>query len=318
VNGENVMRLSRFRAELSPTRRAGDSPSRLTDGAGHTVAESVLPTGHPDFQTFSADGRTFALLWHDGFNYTLYLWDAVAGKELRRLSPPPNIRGSVWLSPDGSRVAAATTSGLNEGGSSSSTLDVWETATGRPLLSRRGIRSEDVFHAECTPDGRWLVINPGLAADGDVRIVWLDARTHAEAATLNLGPHMLTAGAFSRDGRRLALAHRLGETMTLRVWEVGPILRGEAPDPVATLTGLDGDFLIQFSPDGRRVLTSGRTAVKLWDLTSGRDVLTLKTDGVATGAAFFSPDGNTNWGGLDEDGRLWGWDGTPVPEGKAP
>ena len=28
--------------------------------------------------------------------------------------------------------------------------------------------------------------------------------------------------------------------------------------------------------------------------------------------------GHTIWGGLDEDGRLWGWDGTPVPEGKTP
>jgi WD40 repeat protein len=288
---------------------------RLTDGAGHAVAESILPTGHPDMQNFSDDGRTFALLWHDGFNYTLYLWDAVAGKELRRLSPPPNIRGTVWLSPDGSRVAATTSSAPNEGGWSSSTLDVWETATGRPLLSRRDIRSEDLFHAVYSPDGHWLLINPGLAADGDVRMVWLDARTHAEIATLKLGKHMVTGGASSEDGRRLALAHRVGETTTLRVWEVGPILRGEAPEPLATLTGLDGDFpLIQLSPDGRRVLMSGRTTVKLWDLASGRDVLTLKAAGATTGAAFFSPDGRTIWGGLDEDGRLWGWDGTPRPE----
>jgi WD40 repeat protein len=83
------------------------------------------------------------------------------------------------------------------------------------------------------------------------------------------------------------------------------------------LTGLGGDFpLIQFSPDGRRVLTSGDGTVKLWDLGSGREVLTLKAAGVTTGAAFFSPDGNTIWGGLDENGRLWGWNGTPVLEGK--
>ncbi len=290
---------------------------RLTDGAGRTVAELVLPPGHPDSENFSADGRTFALLWHDGYNYTLFVWDAAAGKELRRFTPPPDVRGIVSLTPDGSRVAVTTTSAPNEGGWSSSTLNVWETATGRELLSRRGIRSEDSFRAVYSPDGRWLVINPGLAADGDCRIVWLDARTGAEAATLKFGPHMVTGGAFTRDGRRLALAHRVGETTTLRVWEVEPILRGEAAEPVATLAGLGGDFpLIQFSPDGRRVLTSGDGTVKLWDLGSGREVLTLKAAGVTTGAAFFSPDGNTVWGGLDENGRLWGWNGTPVPEEK--
>jgi hypothetical protein len=33
---------------------------------------------------------------------------------------------------------------------------------------------------------------------------------------------------------------------------------------------------------------------------------------------FSSADGHTIWAGLDEDGRLWGWDGTPVPEAKKP
>jgi hypothetical protein len=31
-----------------------------------------------------------------------------------------------------------------------------------------------------------------------------------------------------------------------------------------------------------------------------------------------SPDDNAIRAGLDEEGRLWGWDGTPLPEGKVP
>jgi serine/threonine protein kinase/WD40 repeat protein len=294
---------------------------RLTDGAGRVVGESTLPPppSHPDFDAFSADGRTYALLWHDGYNYTLFVWDAAAGKEVRRLTPPPNSRGAVALSPDGSRVAVTTTSAPNEGGWSLSTLNVWETATGREVLARDGIRSEDVFHAAYSTDGRWLMINPGLAADGDERLVWLDARTGAEAATLRLGSRVLTGGALSRDGRRLALAHRAGETTTVEAWDVEAVLRGEAPEPIALLTAAGSNFLgIDFNPDGRRVLTWGDGGVKLWDVASGREVLALRADGAALGAARFSPDGHTIWGGLDEDGRLWGWDATPVAEGKAP
>jgi WD40 repeat protein len=295
---------------------ARDDPAlrfRLTDGAGQLVGEEVvLPPGHGDSMGFSADGRTFALVWHHGNTFTLVVWDAVAGKELWRRTPSPNSFAWVSLSPDGSRVAVTTAPAANEGRWRTSTLDVWETATGSKLLSRSDLRSEDRFRADYSPDGRWLTIHPGLASNGDVRIVWLDARTGTEAATLKLGPRMVTGRTFSRDGRRLALVHRAGETSTLGVWDIEPILRGEAPEPVATMTGLSGDFpRVEFSPDGRRVLTTGDGTAKLWDVASGREVAALKARGMPIGDAVFSPDGCTIWGGLDEDGRLWGWDGTP-------
>jgi WD40 repeat protein len=303
------------RVALIPTVTNADRRFRLQTGDGRLLGEMDLPPGHPDFADFSADGRTFALVWHPGYEFTVHVWDAVAGKEICRLSPPPGMRGVVALSPDGSRVAVTTTTAPNEGGWSSSTLQVWETATGREILSRRGLRTEDVFVAAFSADGRHVFINPGLVVDGDVRIVWLDVQSGKEAATLKLGNRMLRGGGGSRDGKLLALAHRDGETTAVSVWQVERILRGENPDPDANVTGLGGDVTrIDFSPDGRRMLTSGDGGVKLWDLASGHEVLALKADGAMTGQAYFSPDGHTIWGGLDEHGRLWGWDGTPVAE----
>ena len=125
--------------------------------------------------------------------------------------------------------------------------------------------------------------------------------------------------AFSRDGRYLAGTRSVEETHTVLVWKVEPILRGEAPKPVVTLTGHGGEIgHVEFSPDNRRILTSGGGAVKLWDSTSGREVLSLKATGHKLRDACFSPDGHTIWGGVDEQGRLWGWDGRPVREGKKP
>jgi hypothetical protein len=47
---------------------------------------------------------------------------------------------------------------------------------------------------------------------------------------------------------------------------------------------------------------------------SGRELLTLKANGTTVGDGYFSPDGHTIWAGLDEQRRLWGWDGSPVAE----
>jgi serine/threonine protein kinase/WD40 repeat protein len=293
---------------------------RLTDGAGRPVGDSVLPEGRSRGQAFSLDGRTFALVWHtyadDGT--LLLIQDAVTGKEIRRLVPP---RGQgleiINLSPDGSRVVALYSASGSGDPPNVETLTIWETATGREVLSRR-----TPYHwtPVYSPDGRWLVLGDGSSGPDD-RIVWLDARTGEEAAAVpvrkgHLGrPDRII---FSRDGRQMA-THAIGGPSSVLVWDVAPILRGEVVRPVASLTGHGGEITYaEFSPDGRRVLTAGGGKVKLWDVVSGREVLTLEASGAAVGAAYFSPDGHTIWGGLDEDGRLWGWDGTPLPEEKTP
>lgn len=52
-----------------------------------------------------------------------------------------------------------------------------------------------------SPDGRFVAITPGSAALGDSRIVFLDARTGKEAATVKVGAGSLMNLAFSRDER---------------------------------------------------------------------------------------------------------------------
>ena len=140
-------------------------------------------------------------------------------------------------------------------------------------------------------------------------------------ATLKLGPSEASHAGVSREGRRIAVIEEVGEKATLRASDIEPILRGETPDPALALTlaGLAGPFRpFEFSPDGRRLLTSGASAVKLWDVETGREVLTLNAPGVATGAASFSPDGRKIWGGLDKDGRIWAWDATPNQKATSP
>jgi eukaryotic-like serine/threonine-protein kinase len=168
-----------------------------------------------------------------------------------------------------------------------------------------------------SPDGRCLVSTHAETKDPDDRIVWLDAATGEEVRAVKVPKGQLGSECrivFRRDGRWLA-THPQNASGQILVWEVEPMLRGEASRPALTITGHPGNIRrVEFNPDGRRLLTCGGGVVKLWAIASGREVLTLK----APGDVFFSPDSFTIWGGLDENARLWGWDGTPVREEKTP
>ncbi len=122
---------------------------------------------------------------------------------------------------------------------------------------------------------------------------------------------------FSRDGRQVAINGTASpEGGIVEVWAVEPLLKGESPGPVFRATGLAGTLMndCEFSPDGRRLLTSSQGSIKLWDTMTGGEVLTLKAIGNTAVHAHFSFDGRKIFAGLDEDNRFWGWDATPLDE----
>src|SRR5262249_4889690 len=154
------------------------------------------------------------------------------------------------------------------------------------LFSLKG-HMDVVWSVSFSSDGKRLV-----SAGGREVKVW-DATTPQEYRTVKVHAPMVTCAAFSPDGKRLASGrgidfHRARGLLPseLKVWDATTGLE------VLALKGHSQQVnSVAFSPDGKRLASAGidevhllpppvimntEGTVKIWDTTTGREVITLK------------------------------------------
>jgi len=176
--------------------------------------EAFTLPGHAKWVTslaFSSDGQRLA---SGGFDEVVKVWDVRARAEARSW-PMAGIVAGVSFNPEGDKLAAC--------GYYNSGVQVWETVTGRPVLTLKG-HSGFVTAVAFSPDGKRIVTT---SEDNTLRL-W-ETEAGQEVLTLKGHTNIVRSVAFSRDGKRIISG---GWDKTVRVWDASP--PGEdPPDPVA-------------------------------------------------------------------------------------
>lgn len=190
---------------------------------------------------------------------------------------------SVDYSPDGKRIAAASTIGVW----------IYDALYGGEIALLQG-HTDSVLSASYSPDGTKIV-----SAGWDKTVRLWDAETGALLKTLEGHTDAIFSAAFSLDGKNVVSASG-DKTVSLWDAETGAILKmleGHTA-PVASAA---------FSPDGKNVVSaSWDKTVRIWDVETGALLKTLEGHSVHAYSAEYSQDGaiivSTGW---DRNIRIW-------------
>lgn len=253
--------------------------AQLFDGASGTKMTALDDQFQDGAIVFTRDGSRAVLARQDG---RIDLWDVVAGKRLAGLEPGgAGFRLGVAFSDD-SNILVTTTAGL--------TARVWNARTGEHIADLTG-HAAQVVRLWVSPDSKRIVT---LSKDG-VALVW-DAHTAAKIVGFT-APQTTRSILFSADGARIVSVDSQSQTelFAAGTWKVIGHLAGRATSPATA-----------FSPDGQYLLTVLGTDAKVWQIASGRDVVTLHGHTANIDDATFSPDGALILTvSEDKTGRIW-------------
>ena len=252
-------------------------------------------SGHTEWVNrvaFSPDGTRLATSSDDG---TAKVWDASSGKLLLTLESGHGdwVMG-IAFSPDGTRLA---TVGGNE------TARVWDANTGQEILTlMHGMDS--AYGIAFSPDGTKVAIAGPYA----VAQVW-DITRRQKLFTHRVQEPLWDI-AFSPDGTRLATAGLEG---TAGVWDANT---GKSSFLFSGVHQLDSGnpffyswhpMSVAFSPSGRYLATAGEDRlVRVWNLSTGTELLTLSGHTSPVDSVVFSPDGtHLATAGKDQKAKIW-------------
>jgi WD40 repeat protein len=176
----------------------------------------------------------------------------------------------------------------------------WRTTDGKLERALDAPKSEGHV-AAISPDVSTAIWYRVVAGESNDALEWLDLKSGKIMAE----PHTpitekLVQTEFSPDGSRLALGYGMGQVT---------VLNGRSRQVVSATIKHTGNLeWVEWSPDGRRLLTAGnKEEILVWDAETGAQLLApLRIPGGAVRVAHWSPDGRFIIGLSDKrQARVW-------------
>ncbi|HEV3443551.1 MAG TPA: WD40 repeat domain-containing protein, partial [Gemmataceae bacterium] len=246
---------------------------------------------------FSPDSRILATA-----STGVQLWDVAKGTELATLKADPAKFAYVAFSPDGKTLAAAGESGKND---SKGVVTLWDVDTHKQKLDLTGY-SGSIFCVAFSRDRKLVAVGGGhFASNGQAgagEVTLWDATTGKEKATFKAGEgegrgddfiELVWSLAFSPDGKTLALAGIYGNVV---LWDLRTGKRTatlQRFNPQGKEDDINSAYSVVFTPDGNLLIAGTLHGLKCWDVSSGKQVESLKPAAAAVWSLALSRDGKT-------------------------